>query len=228
MEAERAEYLLGGERVQESSLASRAARRALDVSVAALGLVLAAPLLLAIALAVRIDSPGPAFFRQYRIGLNREPFLVNKFRTMRFEADPAPHREYIAQLVSGAQSQSTEGHELFKLTVDDRVTRVGRLLRRSSMDELPQLWNVLKGEMSLVGPRPVVPYELDHYKESYFKRFAVKPGMTGLWQVSGRNETGYLEMVQLDVEYVERRSLRLDLAILRKTVGVVLSRRGVA
>jgi lipopolysaccharide/colanic/teichoic acid biosynthesis glycosyltransferase len=214
---------------QEESTAARAARRALDMTVAALVLLLAAPLLLAIALIVRLDSRGPAIFSQERIGLNELPFTVHKFRTMYAEADPAPHREYIAQLVGGAvANQADNGQALFKLAVDDRVTPVGRFLRKTSIDELPQLWNVLRGDMSLVGPRPVVPYELEHYSSEQFRRFSVKPGLTGLWQVSGRNEKTYTEMVELDLEYVDRRSLVLDLSILLKTFPVVVERRGVA
>jgi lipopolysaccharide/colanic/teichoic acid biosynthesis glycosyltransferase len=211
------------------TLAARLTRRALDTAVAALTLLLATPLLLLAAAMIRLDSRGPAIFRQRRIGLNEAEFTVNKFRTMTSGADPAPHREYIAELVSGEGAKRSDGkRSLFKLAVDDRVTRVGAFLRRTSLDELPQLWNVLRGDMSLVGPRPVVPYELQHYSPRSFKRFAVKPGLTGLWQVSGRNEKSYEEMIELDIEYVETRSLRLDLLILLKTIPVVAGRRGVA
>jgi lipopolysaccharide/colanic/teichoic acid biosynthesis glycosyltransferase len=207
----------------------RAIRRALDIAVALPALVLAAPLLLVVAAIIRLDSRGPAIFRQRRIGLNQLPFTVHKFRTMYAEADPAPHRDYIAALVNGNGHRHSDGRQsLFKLAVDDRVTPVGKFLRKTSIDELPQLWDVLRGEMSLVGPRPVVPYELEHYSSQQFKRFTVKPGLTGLWQVSGRNEKTYTEMVELDVEYVERRSLLLDLSILLRTFPVVIERRGVA
>jgi len=217
------------EPTRSEPVAERALRRALDLAVAALVLVLAAPILLLIAALVRLDSRGPAIFRQRRIGLNQQQFTVHKFRTMRAEADPTPHRDYIAQLVNGDGGRRSDGSQsLFKLTADDRVTRIGKLLRKTSVDELPQLWNVLRGEMSLVGPRPVVPYELEHYAPRYFGRFAVKPGLTGLWQVSGRNEKSYTEMVELDLEYVERRSLGLDISILFKTLFVVVERRGVA
>lgn len=229
MAVEQTEYLVSQEPVRGESAAVRAIRRALDIVVAALVLALSAPILLAIVMLIRLDSRGPAIFRQRRIGLNSRPFTVNKFRTMYSGADPAPHREYIAQLVNGGGGRHSDGRQsLFKLAVDDRITRVGGLLRKTSVDELPQLWNVLRGDMSLVGPRPVVPYELKHYPAQYFKRFAVKPGLTGLWQVSGRNEKSYTQMVALDIEYVERRSLRLDLSILLKTASVVLGRKGVA
>jgi lipopolysaccharide/colanic/teichoic acid biosynthesis glycosyltransferase len=214
---------------REEAAAVRVVRRLIDVVVAGLALLVSFPFLLAIALIIRLDSPGSAIFSQERIGRGELPFTVHKFRTMHAEADPTPHREYIAQLVNGADAtQADDGQALFKLAVDDRVTPVGRFLRKTSIDELPQLWNVLRGDMSLVGPRPVVPYELEHYSPNQFKRFAVKPGLTGLWQVSGRNEKTYTEMVDLDVEYVERRSLSLDLSILVKTFPVVIERKGVA
>jgi lipopolysaccharide/colanic/teichoic acid biosynthesis glycosyltransferase len=229
MAVDQTQYLVSHEPVRREPAAVRAVRRALDVVVAALMLALSAPVLLAIAMLIRLDSRGPAIFRQRRIGLNSRPFTVNKFRTMYSGADPAPHRDYIAQLVNGEGARHSDGRQsLFKLAVDGRVTRIGGLLRKTSIDELPQLWNVLRGDMSLVGPRPVVPYELEHYPTQYFKRFAVKPGLTGLWQVSGRNEKSYTQMVELDIEYVERRSLRLDLFILLKTASVVLGRKGVA
>jgi lipopolysaccharide/colanic/teichoic acid biosynthesis glycosyltransferase len=214
---------------QEEPWAAQVVRRGLDIAIAGLVLLVAAPVLLAIMLIIKLDSRGPAIFRQRRIGLNELPFTVHKFRTMYAEADATPHREYIAELVNGAAAnQADDGQALFKLAVDDRVTPVGRFLRKTSIDELPQLWNVLRGEMSLVGPRPVVPYELEHYSADQFRRFAVKPGLTGLWQVSGRNETTYTEMVDLDLEYVDRRSLTLDLSILLKTFPVVIERKGVA
>jgi lipopolysaccharide/colanic/teichoic acid biosynthesis glycosyltransferase len=207
----------------------RAARRMLDVAVALSVLILTAPLLLLLVAAIRIESRGPAIFRQRRLGRGQEPFTVNKLRTMHASADAAPHREYVAELIAGTAGRHSDGDRaLFKLAVDERVTRLGRLLRRTSLDEVPQLWNVVRGEMSLVGPRPVVPYELEHYPGWYRERFAVKPGLTGLWQVSGRSERTYSEMVELDIEYVRRRSVGLDLLILLKTAWVVLSRRGVA
>jgi lipopolysaccharide/colanic/teichoic acid biosynthesis glycosyltransferase len=171
-------------------------------------------------------------FRQRRLGRNMRPFTVLKFRTMRADADSAVHREYVRQLI-GTQpaKQLPEEHAnggLFKLAVDDRITRVGRFLRSWSLDEVPQLWNVLRGEMSLVGPRPVIEYEVEQYPDWYLRRFAVKPGLTGLWQVSGRNELSYEDMVRFDIEYAERRSLWLDLRILARTALVVMRRQGVA
>jgi lipopolysaccharide/colanic/teichoic acid biosynthesis glycosyltransferase len=206
-----------------------AVRRALDLTFAALLLVLLAPLLLAIVVAIRLDSSGPAFYRQRRLGRDMRPFVVNKFRTMRPNADPAPHREYVRELISSSgERPRTGGKNLYKLAVDGRVTSVGRLLRRLSLDELPQLWNVVRGEMSLVGPRPVIPYEAEQYPAWYRERFVVKPGLTGLWQVSGRNEKTYDEMVRLDIEYARRQRLSLDLLIMLRTIWVVLRARGAA
>lgn len=204
-------------------------------------LVVAAPLLAVIAVAVRLDSPGPAVFRQLRVGRGRKPFTVNKFRSMYDGVAHDRHREYVLGLIKGdpphhassddaAMDRDVPGHNpprpYYKMIADPRVTRVGRILRRSSLDELPQLWNVLRGDMSLVGPRPPIPYEVDHYPPEWFDRFAVKPGITGLWQVSGRSQVTLDEMVRLDVEYACRRTLRLNLWILAKTVPVVLGARG--
>jgi len=201
------------------------ARRTLDLALSVALLVVLAPLLLIIALLVRLDSSGPAVYRQRRVGLRGREFSVNKFRSMRSNADQKRHRDYVNQLIT-SEAESEEG--LYKLVVDDRITRVGRFLRRWSLDELPQLWNVVRGEMSLVGPRPVIPYEVECYPDWYHGRFAVKPGLTGLWQVSGRNEKTYEEMVALDIEYAQRRTIWLDLSILLRTVKVVLTHRGAA
>jgi lipopolysaccharide/colanic/teichoic acid biosynthesis glycosyltransferase len=202
------------------------ARRSLDILVTAVLLLALAPLLALITLAIRIDTGGPAIFRQRRVGRGRREFTVLKFRTMYSDADPSPHREYVQSLISDERLAERGG--LYKLSVDARITRVGRYLRSWSLDELPQLINVLCGQMALVGPRPVIPYEVEMYPEDYLRRFAVKPGLTGLWQVSGRNERTYEEMVRFDLEYAEEASLLLDLRILAKTVPVVLGRQGVA
>jgi lipopolysaccharide/colanic/teichoic acid biosynthesis glycosyltransferase len=210
--------------LRNSALA--ATRRALDILVAGGLLLLLAPLLLVIALVIRLESSGPAIFRQQRLGHKQRLFTIFKFRTMRHEADVAPHREYVQSLIE--RPGASEGGRLYKLSVDDRVTPVGRFLRSWSLDELPQLLNVLRGHMALVGPRPVISYEVDIYPESYLGRFAVKPGLTGLWQVSGRNERTYDEMVRMDIEYAERASLLVDLSIIARTVPILISRRGVA
>jgi lipopolysaccharide/colanic/teichoic acid biosynthesis glycosyltransferase len=203
------------------------AHRALDMTVATLALVTLLPVITATAVAIRLNSPGPVLFRQRRLGRGMRPFTVLKFRTMRTDADSEVHREYVRSLLGGDAERHARGG-LYKLAVDDRVTPVGRFLRSWSIDEVPQLLNVLRGEMSLVGPRPVIEYEVEQYPDWYLRRFAVKPGLTGLWQVSGRNERTYEEMVRFDIEYAERRSLWLDLRILARTALVVIRRQGVA
>jgi lipopolysaccharide/colanic/teichoic acid biosynthesis glycosyltransferase len=200
--------------------------RALDVIVAAVLLLALLPVMLVIAVAIRIESPGGALFRQRRLGRSLEPFTLTKFRTMRQGVSQEVHREFVVGLIAGESPQAATGAPQFKLSRDARVTRVGRLLRRTSLDELPQLWNVIRGDMSLVGPRPPIPYEVEHYPSHWFARFAVKPGLTGLWQVSGRSELPLEEMIKLDVEYVQRRSLWLNIRILVRTVPAVLSLRG--
>ena len=210
------------------SRATAAACRALDVVAAAVMLVLLSPLLVVLAVAIRLDSPGRPLFRQRRLGRDLKPFTVNKFRTMHDGTGDETHREYMLELIAGNGAPRGGDRPLFKLAGDERVTRLGHLLRRSSLDELPQLWNVLVGDMSLVGPRPPIPYEVERYPAEWFPRFVVKPGVTGLWQVSGRSELNLPQMVALDIEYVERRSLWFNLAILARTVPAVLNRRGAA
>jgi lipopolysaccharide/colanic/teichoic acid biosynthesis glycosyltransferase len=203
--------------------------RALDLLVATLLLVALAPLLLVIVIAIVLDSPGWAIYRQQRFGRGLKPFVVNKLRTMRANVSHDAHREFVKSLITGQETGTHAQAGLFKLgSEDDRITRLGCFLRRSSLDELPQLWNVVRGEMSLVGPRPPVAYEIEHYPVTAFGRFAVKPGLTGLWQVSGRSQTTFEEMIRLDLEYARRRSLWLNLQILARTVPVVLRGKGAA
>lgn len=192
-----------------------AARRAFDVLVAVLLLVVLMPVLLVVALLVKLDTPGPVLFRQRRLGEGLRPFTVLKFRTMATGASSEPHSRYIAQLAQG--TDVGDGSELRKLTDDPRVTRLGRVLRRLSIDELPQLLNVVAGSMALVGPRPALDYELDFYEPGHFARFDVRPGITGLWQVSGRSRVGFKEMLDLDVEYARTESFLADLKILART-----------
>jgi lipopolysaccharide/colanic/teichoic acid biosynthesis glycosyltransferase len=190
-----------------------AARRCADLVLSLLLLVLLLPLMLVAALLVKLDSPGPVFFRQRRLGRDRQFFTVLKFRTMLVDAPSQPHQDYIAGLANGR----VNGNGLKKLSADPRVTRVGRVLRRLSLDELPQLLNVLAGSMSLIGPRPALEYELEHYQQHHYARFEVRPGITGLWQVSGRNSLGFVEMLDLDVEYATNGTLSTDLRILVRT-----------
>jgi lipopolysaccharide/colanic/teichoic acid biosynthesis glycosyltransferase len=210
----------------DESRVSAIALRALDVTVAGLLLIVLSPLLAAIALAILLDSRGGVIFRQQRLGRAQAPFTINKFRTMQQGVGHETHRTYVLGLIAGDQPDA-DGR-MFKMSEDDRVTRIGRFLRRSSFDELPQLWNVLRGEMSLVGPRPPIQYEVEHYPPHWFARFAVKPGLTGLWQVSGRCELTLEEMIELDIEYARRRSLWLNVWILLRTVPAVLRAQGAA
>ena len=200
--------------------------RLLDLIGAGIALLLLSPLLLLVAAIVRLDSPGRAFFRQRRLGKDLEPFMVAKFRTMHEGVDAAAHRTHVEQMMSDAERQGTR--PMSKLQEDARVTRVGSFLRRTSIDELPQLWNVLRGDMSLVGPRPPIQYEVDRYPSRAFRRFAVRPGVTGLWQVRGRSLLTFREMIELDVEYVDTRSLGLNLKILLLTLPAVVHGKGAA
>lgn len=200
--------------------------RLLDVLIATVALVLTAPILLVAAVAIRAGSHGPVIFRQQRLGLHKRSFTVYKLRTMRAQADPNIHREFIQQLIAGAKLAHSKGRRtLYKLVEDDRVTTIGRVLRKTSIDELPQLVNVLRGHMSIVGPRPVIPYETEHYPPEYDRRFSVKPGLTGLWQVNGRNKRTYEEMIALDIAWVDRGSVALYLAIVARTPWVLLRSR---
>lgn len=197
-------------------------KRFLDVVVSATALVLLSPLLLAVWAAVRLTSPGPGLFRQERLGRAEEPFVMLKFRTMRADSSDEAHRRYVTRLLTEETPEASGPERLFKLTDDPRVTRIGDLLRRSSLDELPQLWNVFRGDMSLVGPRPVLAWEAKLFGDVERRRFAVRPGITGLWQVSGRNRLTMREALLLDVEYVRRRNLALDVAIVVRTIPALL------
>lgn len=203
-----------------------ACKRVLDVTGAILMLLLLSPVMLACAILIKLDSPGPVIFRQQRVGQGGKLFTCLKFRTMYADADQSLHKQYVLALMKAENDAHLRGEDgLYKLPQDPRVTRVGRWLRRTSLDELPQLWNVLRGEMSLVGPRPPIPYEVEHYKPEHMQRLLVKPGITGLWQVKGRNRTTFEQMVALDLEYVRKRGLMLDLWILLMTLPVVLLAR---
>jgi lipopolysaccharide/colanic/teichoic acid biosynthesis glycosyltransferase len=203
--------------------------RVLDLLLAGVLLLVCLPILIVACALIRLESPGPAIFRQRRLGRDRRMFTVHKLRTMRLAADPEIHRQYIDELINGEETTHSDGEQdLYKLANDDRVTKIGRLLRRTSLDELPQLFDVLRGPMSLVGPRPVIPYEAELYPDDYNRRFSVKPGLTGLWQVSGRNECSYREMVALDISWAERYSVSGYLRIVARTPLVLLRSRGVA
>ncbi len=207
-----------------------ALKRLLDLLGSIIGLVLFSPLMLIIALAVKFTSPGPIIFRQTRLGKRGNPFSFYKFRSMVAGNDDRVHREYVCKLINGENDQINQGEKdrpLYKLKNDCRITKVGRIIRKLSLDELPQLFNVLKGDMSLVGPRPPIPYEVEKYKSWHLRRILeVKPGITGLWQVEGRSKTSFDEMVRLDIRYVQNCSLWLDIKILLRTVREVIMPKG--
>ncbi len=204
--------------------ASRLLKRAFDISIAFLALMILLPLWLLIALLIKLDSRGPVIYKQERVGMDGRIFLFYKFRTMRADADDRQHREYQRTFIAGREEANVGDDErpAYKLRTDARVTRLGRLLRRLSLDEIPQLLNVLRGDMSVVGPRPPIPYEVENYELWHRKRLDMKPGMTGLWQVSGRNRLPFEEMVRLDLFYIENWSLLLDLKIILRTLPVML------
>lgn len=195
----------------------RVAKRAFDLVIAGTGLVLTSPIWLLTAIAIKLDSPGPVLYRQRRVGEGGRPFIMLKFRSMYVDAE---------QRLAELRPLSEVDGPLFKLRNDPRVTRVGRALRRWSLDELPQLWNVIRGDMSLVGPRPPLPEEVAAYEEWQFARLEAPPGITGLWQVSGRSELSFEDYVRRDLFYIENWSLAYDLFIVLKTIPIVLSRRG--
>ncbi|MBV9211475.1 MAG: sugar transferase, partial [Acidobacteria bacterium] len=206
------------------SNAARLTKRAFDILIATLALALLSPFWLVVALLIKLDSKGPVFYKQERVGMDGRLFLFYKFRTMTAGADDASHRDYLKQYIAGEAGTNLGDKQkpVYKLHNDARVTRLGRVLRRLSLDELPQLLNVLRGDMSIVGPRPPIPYEVEAYELWHRKRLDMKPGLTGLWQVSGRNRLPFEEMVRLDLFYIENWSLLLDLKIILRTLPVML------
>jgi lipopolysaccharide/colanic/teichoic acid biosynthesis glycosyltransferase len=207
--------------VSQPRRAGLVAKRVLDVVVAGAALMALAPVFVLSALAVRLTSRGPVLFKQHRVGLDGRIFTMLKFRSMHHRADDGVHRAYVTALLTTAPELTNE-KGVYKLAHDKRITRVGSVLRRLSIDELPQLINVLRGDMSLVGPRPALPFEVELYEAHERRRLEVRPGLTGLWQVSGRNCLSMKQMLQLDIDYVQRQSFLLDLKILLKTPSAVL------
>lgn len=205
-------------------------KRWLDIVGAVAALTLSSPIMLVTALAIRLSSPGPVIFRQSRLGRGGVPFVLYKFRSMRNDADDKIHRDFVADLINGTADGPTP-HDgpagEYKMTADPRITAVGKFIRRTSIDEIPQFFNVLKGEMSLVGPRPAVAYEVENYQPWHRRRLLeMKPGLTGIWQVEGRSKVSFDDMVRMDLRYLRRCSLAFDVLILFRTVWVVLSCEG--
>lgn len=205
-------------------------KRVIDIVGSLIGICLLGPFMMIIAALVKLTSPGPVLFQQKRLGLLGEPFTFLKFRSMQVDSDPSLHKAYVTKLITGENddiNKGTDNQPLYKITDDPRVTPLGTFLRKSSLDELPQFFNVLRGDMSLVGPRPPIPYECVHYKRWHCRRvLEVKPGITGLWQVQGRSSTTFDTMVRLDLTYVRTWNLWLDIKILLKTFWAVISAKG--
>lgn len=193
-------------------------KRALDLTSSGLGLLLLSPVFGLLAIIIKLESPGPVFFSQTRVGMNGRRFRCWKFRSMSIDADQ--RKEELME------DNEMAGGTTFKIKRDPRVTRIGRFIRKASIDELPQLWNVFVGDMSLVGPRPPVPQEVAEYDAYEMRRLAVKPGITCIWQVSGRSDIPFREQVRLDIEYISKRCVWLDLMLLLKTIPAVLFARG--
>jgi exopolysaccharide biosynthesis polyprenyl glycosylphosphotransferase len=215
-----------GVRSTRISPAALAAKRALDLLGAAACLLVCAPLFALLAVLVRLDSPGPALFRQTRLGGGMRPFTMLKFRTMRTGTDDAPHKEYIRSVAHPETVPANNG--LYKLERPGDVTAVGKWLRKTSLDELPQLLNVVRGDMSLVGPRPCIPYEVEHFAPHHFARFEVPSGITGLWQVTARSRTTFAEALDLDVQYARGWTLGLDVLLLLRTARQLVRLRAAA
>lgn len=221
-----------------------AGKRVFDLFVVIFSLVFLLPLMAFISLLVKLDSPGPAIFKQQRVTAKRRirngevlweevPFTMYKFRTMRADAKSTLHRQFIEAYIAGDEARMAElqlarenSEAKYKIDKDPRITRVGQFLRKTSIDELPQLWNVLVGDMSLVGPRPPIPYEVELYLYHHHERLRTIPGITGWWQVKGRSATSFEEMVRMDVEYIRNQSILLDLKIILMTVLAVINGRG--
>lgn len=197
----------------------RVAKRSLDLAASAIGLLLVSPILALVAVAVKLESRGPVLFRQERLGIGGRPFTLYKFRSMFSTAEQDRHRDHVRELIRGDTSAPSSVEEVWlPIAADPRVTRVGALLRRSHLDELPQLINIVRGQMSLVGPRPPIPYEVEVYEPWHLRRLSVIPGLTGLWQATAWGRVSFDEGVALDLAYVDRRSFGLDLRLIARTL----------
>ncbi|MHB9036472.1 MAG: sugar transferase [Armatimonadota bacterium] len=204
-------------------------KRILDLIAVSLCLVLAAPLAAIVALLIKISSPGPVLFKQTRIGKGGDKFTFYKFRSMRIDCDDTSHRQYMKLFIEGKEEELKSfqsGKKVYKMTCDDRVTAVGKFLRRTSLDELPQLLNVFRGDMSMVGPRPHIPYEVDLYQDWHRRRLNGLPGITGWWQIHGRSRVTFDDSVKMDIWYLEHQSLILDIRIMLRTITKAIVGRG--
>jgi lipopolysaccharide/colanic/teichoic acid biosynthesis glycosyltransferase len=213
--------------IRDSSFPAKSSKRVIDVAGSLLAMIFFSPFLALIALSIKLTSKGPVVFRQQRVGEDGRSFTFLKFRSMYADNDPAIHEEYVRRLIAGSSAAELGQGAVFKLTKDHRITPLGKFLRKTSLDELPQFLNVLRGEMSLVGPRPPVPYEYECYKVWHRSRLVgVKPGLTGLWQVDGRSRVDFDGMVRLDLKYARTRSLWRDIKILFRTPAAIFTGNG--
>jgi lipopolysaccharide/colanic/teichoic acid biosynthesis glycosyltransferase len=220
-------FAAGDRRRKPRDVSRDAAKRMLDIAGSTAFLIAFSPVLLFVSALVKLTSTGPVFFRQQRVGEAGRPFLMLKFRTMHVNADPRIHQQYVENFIQSGGTSESGKNVVFKIVDDPRVTPLGHVLRRSSLDEFPQFWNVLTGKMSLVGPRPPLPYEVARYKGWHRRRvLEAKPGITGLWQVTGRSRTTFDEMVRLDLRYAKTYSVWTDLKILLATPRAVISGKG--
>lgn len=224
--AKRSGVLLLPPTVVPISRRNYALKRVFDFFAALLGLIVLSPVLLVFTIFVRLDSPGPAIFKQQRVGQGGRRFTCWKFRTMHQDADDRYHREQAAKFLQGQVVAEENGRPVYKLAADPRITHMGKFLRATSLDELPQLVNVLQGTMSIVGPRPAIPYEVEQYRYRHSYRLLVKPGITGVWQVYGRSVVDFETLVSMDLSYVTDGTFWLDLKLILKTFLVVFQRTG--
>jgi lipopolysaccharide/colanic/teichoic acid biosynthesis glycosyltransferase len=195
-------------------------KRGMDIILSVLGLVILSPLIVLISIAIKLDTEGPVIYRHKRIGKFGKPFILNKFRSMVNGGDDSSYLSYLEQLIES--SKNGHGRAYRKMEKDPRVTRIGSILRKYYFDEIPQLWNILKGEMSVVGPRPHVHVEVQHYTDKQLKRLTVKPGATGLWQVDGKAGCTFIELIEMDLDYINHWTILLDVEILVKTIVMML------
>jgi len=201
----------------------RVAKRSLDLTASVVGLLLVSPILALVAVAVKLESRGPVLFRQERLGRGGRPFTLYKFRSMFSSAEQERHRDHVRDLIRGDSSAARSAEEVWlPISADPRVTRLGSFLRRSHLDELPQLINIVRGEMSLVGPRPPIPYEVEVYEPWHLRRLSVIPGLTGLWQATAWGRVSFDEGVVLDLSYIDRRSFGFDLRLIGRTLWQIV------
>ena len=212
--------------IAPTPLGYRVAKRTLDIVASSLGLLLASPVLAAVAVAIIVESGGPILFRQQRLGVGGRPFTVYKFRSMFSAADQGSHEAHVRDLIRGEGVEAESAEAVWvPIAADPRVTRLGAFLRRSHLDELPQLINIVRGDMSLVGPRPPIPYEVEVYEERHLRRLSVMPGLTGLWQATAWGKVSFDEGVALDLAYIDRRSFWFDLGLILRTLGQIVTGR---